>query len=247
MSLITKTGIIVLRTIEYSESSLISTVLSREHGKISLIAKGARRPRSKFSGMLQPGQVLEAVYYFKPTRSVQTLTEASYLHRLEEINRDVEKMAVSMCALELVSQLIHEGDVNEAVFTFARNFLVWLDLQETVNRLIFPYLQVRLAFLVGLELQIEGIDGGTESGYLNIGAGTVSKNAVSDHAIRLSKNQLQFLKSSAVSKKSSVLEKDLNKVELRSLIEHLDKYFRYHFEGVKPRSSDAIFDQILKG
>ncbi|MEN9771544.1 MAG: hypothetical protein RJA58_187 [Pseudomonadota bacterium] len=49
---------LVLHTIAWRETSLIVEVLTREHGRIGLIAKGARRPRSALRGLLQPFQPL---------------------------------------------------------------------------------------------------------------------------------------------------------------------------------------------
>ncbi len=244
--MITKTEIIVLRTVDFSESSRIATVLSREHGKMAVIAKGARKPKSKFVGLIEQGRVLSAVYYYKASRDVQTLSEASHAEQLGSLSVDMEKMALSTSALELIAQLVHEGEVNEPVFDFTRNFLVWLDVQEQVSRKIFPYLQVRLAFLLGLELQIQEIDPEAGSGYLNIQDGTLSGEAANTNSIQLTRNQLHFLIHCAESRKMSILAKELNKNELSSLIDHLDKYFRYHLEGIRPRRSDAIFDQILK-
>jgi len=243
---ITKTDVIVIRSTEYSESSLISTVLSQEHGKISLMVRGARKPRSRFSGMIQPGNLLDVVYYYKPTRSVQTLTEASYRVRMDLLNRDIEKMALSMCALELIGQLLHEGEVNHPVFEFAQRFLIWLDRSEGATPATFPYLQIRLASLIGLELRLEGVEPGDAEGYLNIEAGIVSQSPRTPDAVRLTPNQLAFLVNSSRSRKVSILQGTLEQTELRSLIVQLDRYFYYHLDGLRPRRSDSIFDQILK-
>lgn len=190
--------------------------------------------------------ILSVVYYYKDSRGIQTLTEASFLNRFDTLTKDIEKMALSMSLLEFISQLTHEGEVNEPVFEFTRNFLDWLDVQIEVNRRVFPYLQIRLAFLLGHELQIDKLENEAEIGYLNIEDGTVSEQADSSNAIRLNGNQLRFIKFSSISKSVSILEQDLNNDEIRSLIDYLDKYFRYHVEGLKPRRTDAIFDQILK-
>ena len=47
----------VLRTIPISESSLIVDVFTRNHGRISLMAKGARRLKSQFRGSIRPFQL----------------------------------------------------------------------------------------------------------------------------------------------------------------------------------------------
>lgn len=49
----------VLHSIAWRETSLIVEVFTRSHGRLGLIAKGARRPRSALRGLLQPFQPLE--------------------------------------------------------------------------------------------------------------------------------------------------------------------------------------------
>lgn len=50
---------LVLHSIAWRETSLIVEVFTRDHGRLGLIAKGARRPRSALRGLLQPFQPLE--------------------------------------------------------------------------------------------------------------------------------------------------------------------------------------------
>lgn len=49
----------VLHTLPWRETSLIVEMFTREHGRLGMIAKGARRPRSALRGLLQPFQPLE--------------------------------------------------------------------------------------------------------------------------------------------------------------------------------------------
>lgn len=243
--MITKTEAIVLRTIDYQESSLIATLFTREHGKIAVIARGARKPKSKFAAFLVPGQFLEVVYYMKYTRSVQTLSDASYAAKLNNLRTDLQKMAVTVTTLELTAQVLHDNEVNEAVFDFLEKLLPWLNEQPTLSKQIFPYIQIRLSQLLGFGLQpdMQKIEGGVK--YLNIQAGTLSEEQQGDDVIPLSEAQFAFVFKSLHSMSSSIFEMELNSQELRTLIEYLDKYFRYHVEGIKPRKSDRIFDQLL--
>src|SRR5690348_14419421 len=48
-----KTEAIILRRTNYGEADRILNVLTPDHGKISLIAKGVRRPKSKLAGGLE--------------------------------------------------------------------------------------------------------------------------------------------------------------------------------------------------
>lgn len=245
--MITKTEAVVLRTVDFKESSLIATLFSQKHGKIAVIAKGARKPKSKFSAFLVPGQILEVVYWMKQNRSVQTLSEVSYLLKLDNLRYDLEKMALVSTTLELTSQLIHENEENAPLFNFLLKLLPWISEREDVSKIIFPYIQIRLAQLSGIGLQAE-TEQGTESqiGYMNIETGTLSYSMEGAKSIRLSALQFVFVHESLHSMKSALFEMKLSQNELTELIEYLDIYFRYHIEGIRPRKSDAIFEQILK-
>lgn len=243
--MIVKTKAIVLRTVDYSESSIIATLFTREKGKTAVIAKGARKPKSKFAAFFVPGQLLEVVYYYKQSRSVQTLSDVSFAEKLNSFRVDIQKMAFAVTTLELAGQLLHDNEVNEPLFDFMETFLKWADKQEEMPKLIFPYVQLRLAEYIGVGLQMynEGRDNG--GGYINISSGTVSKETADQHAEPLTAAQFAFVKKSLHSTNASVLQIVMGIDEIKNLIEILDKYFTYHIEGVKPRKSDKIFEQLL--
>lgn len=244
--MITKTEAIVLRTVEYQESSIIATLFTKKHGKIAVIAKGARKPKSKFSAYLVPGQFLEVVYYMKQTRQVQTLSDTSYARKLDNLRYDLQKMALATVTLELTSQLLHDNEVNDPLFEFLSVMLPWMNEQESVSRTIFPYIQIRLAQLLGIGIQdlTEEQQRGGE-GCINIQSGTLTGKPAEGESVRLTPKQFLFVRESLHSMKSSIFNISFSKNELNTLIDHLDKYFRYHIEGVKPRKSDAIFEQLL--
>lgn len=245
--MITKTEAVVLRTVDFKESSLIATLFSRKHGKIAVFAKGARRPKSKLAAFLVPGQLLEVVYFMKQNRSVQTLSEVSYLKKLDNLRYDLEKMALVSTTLELTSQLIHENEENEPLFNFLIKLLPWINERENVTKIIFPYIQIRLSQLLGIGLQDDSATGTEfENGYMNIETGTLSYSMEGAKSMRLTPVQFAFVRESLHSMKSALFEMNLTQNELTELIEYLDIYFRYHIEGIRPRKSDAIFEQILK-
>ena len=246
-SMITKTEAVVLRTVEFQESSIIATLFTLKHGKIAVIAKGARKPKSKFSAFLVPGQMLEVVYYMKQSRQIQTLSDTSYFKKLDNLRFDLQKMALVTITLELTDQLLHENEVNEPLFLFLSKMLPWLNEHDNVSKIMFPYIQIRLAQLLGIGIQnvIEEQDS-SNIGYINIQSGTLTSESIHSDSIRLTPGQSLFVRESLQSMKSTIFEIELTKNELNSLIDHLDKYFRYHIEGVRPRKSDAIFEQLLE-
>ena len=75
-----QTEAIVLRTIEFSETSLVVTLLTRNFGRTSALAKGARRAKSPFEGSLDLLAVCRVVVLRKSSDALDLLTEAK-LHR----------------------------------------------------------------------------------------------------------------------------------------------------------------------
>ena len=63
----------ILHSRPYLESSLILDIFSREHGRLHLIAKGAKREKSRFTGLLQPYQRLLMAWRGKS--ELMTLTD----------------------------------------------------------------------------------------------------------------------------------------------------------------------------
>jgi len=237
---------IVFKSVDFKESSKIVTLFTRQHGKIAVIVHGAKKPRNKISGLLDLGNILDVVYYYKSTRSVQILKEASYRERTPNIRSDFKKMAVSTATIELINQLLHDGEVNDELFTFTHNFLVWLNEQKKASQTIFPYVQIRLADIMGIGLQL--IQPGTENDqnwYLNIESGSVARSSAASYSYKLTDNQSRYVMLALQARSSALLQMPFEQNELKNLIRYLDDYFKYHLEGIKDRKSDAIFEQIL--
>lgn len=219
------TECLVLRKLEYGDSSLIATILTPDEGKISVMVRGARKPKSRFAGLFEIGNVLQLVCYLKPGRDLQNVKEASYAERLFQLRNSLEKMAMTSAAMELTSQLIHDREVNDAVYQTVRRFLVWMNEREQIERNAFPILQFRLASALGLDIQLE------EEGLVLSG--------------RLADSHRQFLTLVIEGKGQQALSFPFSGSELKSLIHHLDQYLSYHLGGLQPRKSERIFEQYL--
>ncbi|NIT58269.1 MAG: DNA repair protein RecO [Aliifodinibius sp.] len=244
--MITHTEAIIFKSVDYQESSKIVTAFTLEHGKIALMVRGVKKPKSKFSGLIEIGNILDVVYYYKPSRSVQILSEASYSIKNKNLRSDFEKMATMTSAIELISQLLHDDEINEPLFIFTKKMLIWLNSAEVHPPMLFPYIQIRLAELTGIGLQLDANNGMDQTNYLNLESGLVTDKQVSSHSYKLTPNQFTYIRIALLAKSSTLFNINFGTGELRQLIEHLDRYLKYHVEGLKARKSDAIFEQILQ-
>ncbi|MEW9580886.1 DNA repair protein RecO [Paraburkholderia sp. DGU8] len=95
----------VLHSYPYRETSLIIDVLSRDHGRLALVAKGAKRPHSALRGVLQTFQPLALSWSGKS--EVRTLTGAEWVGGMLPLTGDallcgfyVNELLVKFCARE---------------------------------------------------------------------------------------------------------------------------------------------------
>jgi len=111
-----KAEAVVLRGVDYSETSRIVTFLSPRRGRLTCIAKGARRKNSALSPILDTFNQVELVYYWKEGRAIHTLGEASLLHGFPGIKRDLERSCFGALPLELASRTAHDNEPSEAFY-----------------------------------------------------------------------------------------------------------------------------------
>ncbi|MCC8179594.1 MAG: recombination protein O N-terminal domain-containing protein [Planctomycetes bacterium] len=74
-----RTEAIVLQNRNFSETSLIATLLSRDHGRLDILAKGARRDKSPLFGHLDLYSREEVLVLPRPSASLDLLTEAAFV------------------------------------------------------------------------------------------------------------------------------------------------------------------------
>jgi DNA repair protein RecO (recombination protein O) len=92
---------LILRRHPYSESSLIVHAISREHGKVHLVARGAYRPRSRFYCLLDLFHELHLEWSGSPERELKTLRNGSLLTRRRGITEDLAQYRAALSLLEL--------------------------------------------------------------------------------------------------------------------------------------------------
>ena len=72
---------IVLRTTDFSETSMVVTFFTRENGKVTCLAKGARRLKNPFDTSLDAMNICRILYYPKIGDVLQLVTEAKLTER----------------------------------------------------------------------------------------------------------------------------------------------------------------------
>lgn len=238
---------LVLRTVDFKESSKIVTLLTPEYGKFGVLVRGARKPKNKYSGYFETGNLLDVIVYMKNSRRIQNLTEVSFRQKNWRIRAEFDRLALLMATIELIDGMVHEQEPSIELFNLAETIIVWLnDTDEDLSK-VFPYIQVRLAEISGIGLQFEKKPQSLNYAecYLNIEDGIISKTPGIGLSFKLTALQEDYLDKALFSRKSEQFRNGISKNDIKLLIRHLDVYLKHHIDGLRDRKSDQIFDQLL--
>jgi DNA repair protein RecO (recombination protein O) len=107
---------------------------TRERGKLSAVAKGIRRPRSKLAGSLQ--LFSHASVQLAAGRSLEVVTQARALDTFYNLRNDMERYANGSYAAELLDALTDDGMADSALFGLLLSTLAALHSGADASTLI---------------------------------------------------------------------------------------------------------------
>src|SRR6266478_6615804 len=107
---------LVLRTTDWSESSRIATLWTREFGKVRALAKGGRRLQSNFENALDLLTVCSIVFLRKSSGSLDLLTEAQVVKRFPRLRTDLPALYAAYYVAELLADWTEDYDPHPGLF-----------------------------------------------------------------------------------------------------------------------------------
>src|SRR5258708_18651715 len=126
-----KAQALVLRTTDWSETSRIATLWTREFGKVRVLAKGGRRLKSNFESALDLLTLAAIVLLRKSSGSLDLLTEAQVKERFPRLSTDLPALYAGYYIAELLADTTEEYDPHPLVFDEALAALRVLGTPET--------------------------------------------------------------------------------------------------------------------
>ncbi|HEX7155833.1 MAG TPA: DNA repair protein RecO [Burkholderiaceae bacterium] len=115
----------VLHAYPWRETSLIIDTLTRDYGRVALVARGAKRPTSHFRGLLVPFSPLALSWSGRA--EIKSLTRAEWLGGLAPLRGD--ELLSAFYQNELLERLLARGDPHETLFMIYARTLRALSLE----------------------------------------------------------------------------------------------------------------------
>jgi DNA repair protein RecO (recombination protein O) len=142
-----KTEAVVLRSIRYGEADRILHLYTADRGRVGAIAKGVRRPKSRFGGRLEPFFRLDLLLH-EGRGELLTVTQVATLAGYPRLRASAAALAAGARACDAVLRLLDSAEPNPAAYNLLCRYLALLD-DPTVAT---TSLQTALSFRLKLAL-----------------------------------------------------------------------------------------------
>ena len=149
------TPAIVLRCVNYGDFDVIVSFLSLHNGKISAIAKAAKKSSRRFAGMLELFSILQVVCTTGRRQSLAVLQEASLTFPLANIRSDLKKTAYASYWTEIIDRWSEEGQQQTALYQLLAYVLKQLDSDQIPADVLSILFQIRFLTLSGHRPNLE--------------------------------------------------------------------------------------------
>ena len=187
---------VVLRSMRFGEADRILHLYTPDRGRVSAIAKGVRRAKSRFGGRLEPYFRLRLVLY-QGRSELLTVTAAETLHGHPRLREHAGALDGAARACDAVGRVFDDGDPHRGVYNLLANQLALLDADPAratrANALAF---RVKLLLAAGFAPQLAACASCGESDHLagfSGAAGGVVCSACEASAFALGQEAHDFL------------------------------------------------------
>ncbi|SDN43294.1 DNA repair protein RecO [Alkalicoccus daliensis] len=137
---------IVLRTTDYGETHKIITVYTEELGKVALMARGAKKPKSRFAAACQP--YVQAVFVFNQSRGMGSLSSADIVNSFRYIRSDLMKTAYASYAVELLDKLTEDREPNPPLYDLLSDIFLRMN-DEGEEEILIRIFETKMLYTTG--------------------------------------------------------------------------------------------------
>jgi len=146
---------LVLRTIKYGETSIISTLFTRDFGIQAYLIRGARSNRKTGiqANYFQIGQILDISVDYKPGKNLHYIKEVRLNSKNAIQSQNIVKQSIIQYCSELVLRCVKEEEKNESLFSFLALFFDKVSSLTKENVALAPiHFTLQFAAKIGFEI-----------------------------------------------------------------------------------------------
>jgi len=237
-----KTRGIVIRSMKYSETSLIVDVYTEEKGLRSYIVSGVRTKRAKVSAsLLQIMSLLDMVVYHRDDKNLARTKEIKAAHVYTSLPFNIRKSSVGMFIAEIIRKTITDPEENRDLFEFLYNSFVFLDLTDQ------PVSNFHLSFMLDLMPYLGFMPGGNyneKTPFFDLKEGTFT-DSPSDALLYVKDPHSQLIGQLIKQQIQDSHLISMNKADRKIVLQELLKFYRLHIENFNDIQSHIILEAVF--
>ncbi len=238
-----KTEGIVLRTIKYGDTSIISTVLTSEFGIQTYIINGARSAKKTGlkANLFQIGTFLDLVVYHYLQKNIQRIQEARIHFVFNSIHLHPVKNALVIFFIELVQRGIVEPEKNDHLFSFCKKAILQIENNEATTLANFPvYFTLHFAQLLGFGIHDNY---SSENKFFHTEEGNFVSTYLSN--VTLNENESELIYLFNLKDFDEIKQLQLSGVTRKTILKELLTFYKLHLHAMSELKSLSILYQLF--
>lgn len=140
----TSEGIILARK-NYGEADRILSLFTKSHGRLSFIAKGIRRPKSKKRGHVEVFGYIK--FQAASGRGLDIITEVEVIDGFSEVRKNLKKISLAYYFMEVIGRITRENEKNIELFELILETLKKLKKAKLLKKLRLDFVSELLLIL----------------------------------------------------------------------------------------------------
>ena len=218
---------------------------------MTLMAKGARRPKNTAAAALEPMNHLRIQFYHKNSRDIQILKEASFFQNYTNIRNDFTKIPIGLAIVELLDKSTLESNPAPILYRLGWRILDNLDSSKIDHWLLFAFFlfqhSLRIGFMPELNFCIQCKARILEAVLDKTTGELVCQDCNTEGEIIIDADALILLQSMSTSRLDNLDKLRYKKKSLANAIKFLDSFSSFHIEGLRRVKSMKMLRNLLNG
>ncbi len=249
--MIQKAEAVVLKTLNHGDTSKIITLYSREAGRLKVIAKGVRSPKSKAMGLFQPTRHIQVIYYAKATSELKLFKSGDLIDGFFGLEEDFDRLTLAQVMVELLDRSVEDQESHPRLFQLLIDGLSRLSNREIAPAETYWYFHAHLLQELGFRPHVgqcsvchQALDEGGSLGSGSSQLECVRCHQPSHESVFVSAVVLKTIQNLLDSSWSDMETTRLNVKERRSLWDFLWQFTFYHIESARGMKSLKVLHQL---
>ena len=241
---------IVLKTIPYGDSSIISRLFTEDQGKITVMAKGAWRPKKTTGPLLEPMNHIHLQYYHKNSRDIQILKDVGLIHQFSILRSKLDRIILGQTVVEALDKSTPASNSFPILYRLGWRVLDKMNHADVNFWLVFAFylyqLSLRLGFMPNLKTccQCKSV---FSHAFINNRTGElICHDCGPQSKLSLNKNSLIFLQKLENLHLDDIRPGMNNTVEMYNALRFLEIFTCIHLEGMDKVRSLNMIHKLLK-